>query len=52
MKPKWEKLANLAQEICTLLFSSLLKSLLLKDTLLRTYFSSYGPLFMKIHRFK
>ena len=36
MTPKWQKLASLALEICTL-FSSLMQSLLPKDTLLRTY---------------
>ena len=39
MKPKWQKLASLVQEICTLGFSSLVQPLLPKDTLLRTYFS-------------
>ena len=41
MKPKWQKLASLAQEIyahCS--FSSLMQSLLPKDTLLRTYLKS------------
>ena len=37
MTPKWQKLASLAQEICTLWFHTLVQSLLLKDTLLRTY---------------
>ena len=36
MKPEWQKLASLAQEICTS-FSSLVQSLLPRDTLLRTY---------------
>ena len=36
MKPKWQKLANLAQEICTS-FSPLMQSLLPRDILLRTY---------------
>ena len=40
MKPKWQKLASLAQEICTLCFGSLVQSLLPKDTLLRTYYKS------------
>ena len=40
MTPKWQKLASLAQEICTLYFLSLVQSLLPKDTLLRTYLKS------------
>ena len=40
--PKWQKLASLAQEICTLVqnssFSSLVQSLLPKDTLLKNAF--------------
>ena len=41
MTPKWQKLASLAQEIWTLYsFSSLVQSLLPKDTLLRTYLHS------------
>ena len=40
MKPKWQKLASLAQEICTSSFSSSVQSLLPKDTLLRTYLTS------------
>ena len=35
MNPKWQKLASLAQEICTS-FSSLVQSLLPKNILLRT----------------
>ena len=39
MKPKWQKLASLAQEICKLYsFSSLVQSSLPKDILLKTYF--------------
>ena len=37
MKPKWQKLASLAQEICALWFQFFGASLLPKDTLLRTY---------------
>ena len=37
MKPKWQKLASLAQEYAHSSFSSLVQSLLPKDTLLRTY---------------
>ena len=37
MTPKWQKLASLAQEICTLCFHTLVQSLLVKDNLLRTY---------------
>ena len=40
MKPKWQKLASLAQEICKTSFSSLVQSLLPRDTLLRTYLTS------------
>ena len=36
MKPKWQKQASLAQEIAHSSFSSLVQSLLPKDTLLRT----------------
>ena len=38
MKPNWQKLASLAQEHSS--FSSLVQSLLPRDTLLRTYFTS------------
>ena len=37
MKPKWQKLASLAQEYAPSSFSCLVQSLLPKDTLLRTY---------------
>ena len=37
MTPKWQKLASLAQENAHSSFSSLVQSLLPKDTLLRTY---------------
>ena len=41
MKPYWQKLASLAQEIYAHSgFSSLVQSLLPRDTLLRTYFTS------------
>ena len=40
MKPKWQKLASLARENAHPGFSSLVQSLLLKDTLLRTYLTS------------
>ena len=41
MKPKWQKLASLAQKICTLWFQFFgqVQSLLPKDTLLRTYYT-------------
>ena len=38
MKPKWQKLASLAQEISTLKFSSLVPSLLPDDTLFKNIF--------------
>ena len=38
MTPKWRKLASLAQEIWTSSFSSLVQSLLPKDTLLKNIF--------------
>ena len=37
MMPKWPKLASLAQKYVHSIFSSLVHSLLPKDTLLRTY---------------
>ena len=37
MKPKWQKLASLAQEMYTLQFQFFVQSLLPKDALLRTY---------------
>ena len=37
MKPKWQKLASLAQKCVHSSFMSLVQSLLPKDTLLRTY---------------
>ena len=37
MKPKWQKLASLAQKFAHSSFISLVQSLLPKDTLLRTY---------------
>ena len=40
MKPKWQKLASLARKYAHSSFSSLVKSLLPKDTLLRTYLTS------------
>ena len=41
MKPNWQKLASLAQKICTLKFQFFfVQSLLPKDTLLRTYLYS------------
>ena len=40
MKPKWQKLASLAQEYAHSSFSSFVQSLLPKDTLLRTYLTS------------
>ena len=39
MTPKWQKVASLAQEYAHSGFSSLVQSLLPKDTLLRTYSS-------------
>ena len=38
MKPKWQKLIILARKYAHSSFSSLVQSLLPKDTLLRTYF--------------
>ena len=38
MTPKWQKLASLAQKYAHSSFSSLVQSLLPRDTLLRTYF--------------
>ena len=46
MKPKWQKLASPSQEIITLYFSSFVKSLLPKDTLLRTYLYPQQTLFV------
>ena len=40
MTPKWQRLAGLAQEICTLWFQCFGESLLPKDNLLRTYLTS------------
>ena len=40
MKPNWQKLASLAQKYAHFSLSSLVQSLLPRDTLLRTYFSS------------
>ena len=40
MKPKWQKLASLAQKYAHSSFSSLVQPLLPKDTLLRTYLTS------------
>ena len=41
MNPNWQKLASLAQEIYAhSSFSSLMQSLLQRDTLLRTYLTS------------
>ena len=37
MKPKWQRLASLAQKYAHSSFSSLVQSLLPKDTLLRTH---------------
>ena len=37
MKPKWQKLASLARKYAHSSFSSLVQSLLPRDTLLRTY---------------
>ena len=41
MKPKWQKLASVAQENAHSSFSSLVQSLLSKDTLLRTYWTEF-----------
>ena len=40
MKPNWQKLASLARKYAHSSFSSLVQSLLPKDTLLRTYLTS------------
>ena len=40
MTPKWQKLASLAQKYAHSGFSSLMQSLLSKNTLLRTYLTS------------
>ena len=40
MKPEWQKLASLAQKYAHSSFDSLMQSLLLRDTLLRTYLTS------------
>ena len=40
MKPKWQILASLAQEYAQSSFSSLVQSLLLKDTILRTFLNT------------
>ena len=40
MKPKWQKLASLARKYVHSSFSSLVQSLLPKDTGLRTYLTS------------
>ena len=41
MKPKWQKLASLPQKYADSSFSSLVQSLLPKDTLLRTYSNKF-----------
>ena len=42
MRPKWPKLASLAQKVAHSSFSSLVQSLLPKDTFLRTYIRLLG----------
>ena len=58
MTPKWQKLASLAQEICTLYFQFFGAVFASKDTLLRTYMLyiwfivnhfSYAPLVQGLH---
>ena len=42
MKPKWPKLARLAQKVAHSSFSSLVQSLLPKDTLFKNIFKVVG----------
>ena len=46
MKPKWQKLASLAQESAHSSISFLVQSLLSKDTLLRTYLKHEDLLYL------
>ena len=44
MKPRWQKLASLAQKNAHSSFSSMVHSLLPRDALLRTYFDNLAKI--------
>ena len=47
-QPLWQKLASLAQEVCTLWFQFFVQALLPKDTLLRTYLPHWRMLMLTL----